>query len=116
MKELICICCPKGCHLEVDESNNYAVTGNSCPRGAAYGYTEVTAPSRIVTATVLIDSSLSRRCPVKTNAPVSKSKVFDVMNYISTIRLHPPVWRGQVIVSNIAGTDADLVVTKDFNT
>ena len=33
MKELICITCPKGCHLKVDEENGYAVTGNSCPRG-----------------------------------------------------------------------------------
>ena len=28
MKELICIVCPKGCHLRVDEDNGYAVTGN----------------------------------------------------------------------------------------
>ena len=28
MKELICIVCPKGCHLQVDEANDYKVTGN----------------------------------------------------------------------------------------
>ena len=33
MKELICIVCPKGCHLQVDEAHDYAVTGNSCPGG-----------------------------------------------------------------------------------
>ena len=27
MKELICIVCPKGCHLKVDEENGCAVTG-----------------------------------------------------------------------------------------
>ena len=37
MKEVICICCPKGCHLQVDEQNDYAVTGNGCPNGIAYG-------------------------------------------------------------------------------
>ena len=30
-KELVCIVCPRGCHLTIDENNN--VTGNSCPRG-----------------------------------------------------------------------------------
>ena len=35
IKELICICCPKGCHLRVDTANDYAVTGNACPNGAA---------------------------------------------------------------------------------
>ena len=39
IKELICICCPKGCHLRVDTANDYAVTGNACPNGAAYGST-----------------------------------------------------------------------------
>ena len=29
MKELICIVCPKGCHLKVDEENGCAVTGLS---------------------------------------------------------------------------------------
>ena len=33
MRELICITCPKGCHLKVDEENDYKVTGNGCPRG-----------------------------------------------------------------------------------
>ena len=37
MKELICITCPKGCHLKVDEEHGYTVTGNSCPRGEEYG-------------------------------------------------------------------------------
>ena len=36
MKELICIVCPKGCHLRVDEDNGYAVTGNGCPRGGVW--------------------------------------------------------------------------------
>ena len=29
MKELVCIVCPRGCRLQVDEDNGYAVTGNS---------------------------------------------------------------------------------------
>ena len=31
MKELICIVCPRGCHLHVDDENGYTVSGNSCP-------------------------------------------------------------------------------------
>ena len=47
IKELICICCPKGCHLRVDTANDYAVTGNACPNGVAYGKEELTHPTRI---------------------------------------------------------------------
>ncbi len=31
MKELICIVCPNGCHLRVDETGGCRVTGNACP-------------------------------------------------------------------------------------
>lgn len=34
MKELICIVCPKGCHLHVDENEDYRVSGQGCARGA----------------------------------------------------------------------------------
>ena len=54
MRELICITCPKGCHLRVDEEKDYKVTGNGCPRGAVYGKKECTHPTRVVTSTVKI--------------------------------------------------------------
>ena len=49
MKEVICTCCPQGCHLQVDEANDYKVTGNGCPNGIAYGKEELTHPTRIIT-------------------------------------------------------------------
>lgn len=49
MTNLICITCPKGCHLTVDEGNDYAVTGNSCPRGAEYARNELLHPVRMIT-------------------------------------------------------------------
>ena len=34
MKEFVCIECPKGCRLTIDENLN--VTGNTCIRGKNY--------------------------------------------------------------------------------
>ena len=51
MKELICIVCPKGCHLRVDEADNYRVEGNGCARGEVYGREELTNPTRTITST-----------------------------------------------------------------
>ena len=34
MTEMICIVCPKGCHLKVDEENGYKVTGVGYGSGA----------------------------------------------------------------------------------
>ena len=41
MTNVICIVCPKGCHLSVDEENDYAVTGFGCERGREYGKKEL---------------------------------------------------------------------------
>ena len=46
MANIICIVCPKGCRLTVDE-NTLAVTGNGCPRGAEYGKNELTHQVRV---------------------------------------------------------------------
>ena len=97
MKELICIVCPKGCCLHVDESNDYAVTGNGCARGAMYGRTELTNPTRVVTSTVCVSGAELPRCPVKTNRAVPKEKVFKVMECIASVRAQAPITVGQIL-------------------
>jgi CxxC motif-containing protein len=113
MKELICIVCPKGCHLRVDEADNYAVQGNACPRGAEYGKAELTNPTRVVTSTVCVEGGSVRRCPVKTNRPIAKAKMFDVMACINALHVQAPVTVGQVLLADICNTGADLVATGD---
>ena len=83
MKELICITCPKGCHLKVDEET-FAVTGNGCPRGAVYGANELRNPVRVVTSTVIVEGP-ARRLPVKTDRAIPKGKMFEVMEEIAKI-------------------------------
>jgi CxxC motif-containing protein len=114
MKDLICIVCPKGCHLQVDEENDYAVTGNSCPRGADYGKAELTHPTRTVTSTVRCTGSIHPRCPVKTDRPIPKEQVFQVMEALNALTVAAPVQVGQVLLEHICGTDANLVATRDL--
>ena len=112
MKELICIKCPKGCHLHVDDENGYAVTGNSCERGAEYGKKELTNPTRVLTSTVAIAGALHRRCPVKTVHAIPKEKLFAVMRQLDAVRLTAPVQVGDVALADAAGTGCPVVVTK----
>ena len=72
MKDLICIMCPKGCHLKVDEEHGYTVTGNRCPRGAEYGHNELKNPTRVITSTVRLRSKSACRLPVKTDGQIPK--------------------------------------------
>ncbi len=114
MKELICIVCPQGCRLKVDEEHGFAVTGNGCPRGAEYGRVELTAPTRTVTSTVRCEGGAHPRCPVKTDRPVPKGSVFSVMEALEGVALAAPVKVGQVVVENVCGTGANVVATRDL--
>ncbi len=112
MRELICICCPRGCHLKVDDNLN--VTGNFCPRGEKYGKQEVSNPTRVVTSTVRIDNAELAMCPVKTKDPVSKAKIFDVMKSINGTHIQAPVHIGDVIIANVCDTGVDVVSTRNM--
>lgn len=114
MKELICIVCPKGCHLHVDEANDYKVTGNGCPRGAEYGRIELTHPTRVVTSTVRCAGGRYPRCPVKTDRPVPKEQIFEVMRALDQVELTAPVQVGQVVLSDVCRTGANVVATKSM--
>ena len=114
MKELICIVCPRGCRLKVDEENGFSVTGNSCPRGAEYGKNEISDPRRTVTSTVRIDGAAFRRCPVRTSSPIPKAQMFALMDALNDVELHSPVKRGEVVIENVLGTGSDVIVTRDM--
>lgn len=114
MKEFICICCPQGCHLQVDEENGYKVTGNTCKRGEEYGKTECTAPVRVVTTTAWIENGTLEKCPVKTSKAIPKEKIFEAASKIKSLQLKAPVKIGDVVIKGVCGTDADVVVTKNI--
>lgn len=115
IREMICINCPLGCHLTVDDSdkNNIIVSGNTCPRGKIYGINEVTAPKRMVTSSVSVSGSDILRVSVKTSEPVPKDKIFDCLDVIRTITATAPVKIGDVLYKNVCGSGSDIIATKN---
>lgn len=113
MAEIICITCPKGCHLQVDETT-LAVTGNACPRGAEYGRNELTHPVRVVTSTVRIKGASIDRCPVKTKGSVPKETMFRIMAALDSVCLTAPVTCGDIVLPDVCGTGVDVVATRSL--
>ena len=114
MKEMICIVCPRGCALTVDEDNNYEVRGNACPRGATYGQKELIAPMRSLSSTVRVQGSSLAVAPVKSKSELPKGLILEAMQVLNTISLRAPLKRGAVVCSNILGTGVDVIVTRDI--
>lgn len=110
-RELICISCPKGCHLKVDEES-LSVSGNSCPKGAEYGVNEVTNPVRIITSTVKVEGGDTAVVPVKTQKAIPKGLTMKCMEEINKITVEAPVKIGDIVIKNIFETGVDIVATK----
>ena len=110
VKTLTCIECPIGCEMEVGVEDGKAVyvKGNTCPRGKMYAENEVVCPKRVVTSTVRAKNGMM--IPVKTDRPVRKEDVFEVMRKINAATCNVPVKIGDVIIENISD-DANLIVS-----
>lgn len=113
--ELTCIGCPMGCPLVVEMENGAVtrVTGNTCPRGDAYGRKEVTNPTRIVTSTVRVRGGTLPMVSCKTRTDIPKGKIFDVVRALKTVTVPAPVTIGQVLVDNVADTGVAIIATKN---
>ena len=116
MKELICINCPLGCHLTIDDSdiNNIIVTGNSCPRGKKYGIDEVTNPKRMVTSSVKVKGGSQDVVSVKTKEAIPKKLIFDLLEELKNVTLKAPVKIGDIVIKDALSTGVDVVVTKNI--
>ena len=112
IKKLTCIECPVGCDITVELNGPtvIAVSGNSCPRGDMYARNEVVCPRRVITTTVRTASG--KIVPVKTNKPVKKSEIFNVMAKINAVIAKDGIKEKDVVVSNIT-EDIDLIATYD---
>ena len=112
----LCIECPLGCRLEVDDRDGdvVEVRGFSCKRGQEYARQEHVDPRRTVTTTVAMSGSVWTRLPVKTARPVPKARVRDVCRSLRTLRVAAPVTLGQVIARDVLGLGIDVIATRDM--
>ena len=121
MKQMICIVCPRGCHLEVSAPPECVVTGNACSRGAVYGREEMLDPKRIVTTScplaidkTKISLSMPHRLPVRTTIGIPKQMVQELVAELSKKEIALPVEEGQVLIENWRDTKASVIATRSI--
>ncbi len=114
--ELICIVCPKGCHLEVTQGNEgLNVTGNQCKRGPVYAQKELTEPTRVLTTTVKIKNGILNRLPVVTEGEILKQSLEDAMELLNNVELEAPVQTDQVIIKNLLGSGVNVIAARSMD-
>lgn len=114
-RKLTCIICPRGCELCVSmdaEGKILNISGQGCKRGPVYAEDECTHPKRTVTSTVRVKGG--GLVAVKTSSPIPKELVFDCMREINSAVAECEVHVGDVIISNVLNTGADIVASGEI--
>ncbi|MDR0908413.1 MAG: DUF1667 domain-containing protein [Spirochaetaceae bacterium] len=115
MKELLCITCPNGCHLEAGfEGDELIVTGNQCKRGIDFARAELTNPTRTLCSTVKTVFPKTPVVSVRTAGEIPKGKIFDVMHAINGVTLSKSIGIGEVVVPNVCGLGVDIIATSNI--
>ena len=113
--KMICINCPRGCELDVEQTadGTVTVTGNACPRGEDYGRSELVNPTRMVTGLVRV-AGLRKPLPVKTKTAIPKGKIDATLFALHQTTVQLPVAIGDVVIPEVAGTGVDVVATANY--
>ena len=112
-KTLTCIECPMGCEINVTlkEGKVKEIIGNGCIRGKAYAESEVVCPKRVLTSTVRTEEG--KMIAVKTDRPIPKESIFEVMEKINKVVCPFPISLGDVVIKNVI-EDINLVVSDNL--
>lgn len=106
--ELVCIVCPRGCRLSV---NDGVVSGNACKRGEAFAISESTLPMRSVCSTVATVFDDYPVLPVRTDGEIPKAKIPMLMQEINAVKVDKRLKRGDVVIDGVVGTNVKLIAT-----
>lgn len=112
-RNLTCIICPRGCLLEAEiNGDSVSVSGNACPKGEKYGIDECLHSVRTVTAIVRVGNREDTMLSVKTENPIPKENIFDLMDIINSKIVYAPIEIGDIICDNVFGTN--VIATKQI--
>jgi CxxC motif-containing protein len=117
-KKIKCIVCPIGCCIIVDFNEKtkeiISFSGNECKRGIKFIKEELTSPSRLLTTTIKINSTINSRLPVRSDVPVPKEKMLEIMQEVKKIKVNIPVKAGQVIAEDFLGSGINILSSSTF--
>ncbi|MBU1084181.1 MAG: DUF1667 domain-containing protein [Candidatus Omnitrophota bacterium] len=113
-RTITCIECPAGCSLtvNVEGSKVTGTDGAKCPKGESYAVSEIEHPARTVTSTVAGEGLTLKLIPVRTDGPVPKDRIMDVMKEIRKINVTESVRTGDKVSEDLLGLGINLIATR----
>jgi CxxC motif-containing protein len=124
---MVCFICPKSCRLTVtndsntvangsntvnNDSNAVIVENNRCPRGVEFARKELTDPERSLTSTMRVTNGALPLVSVRSDAPVKKGELKDVVKLLDSMTVEAPVAGGQVLLPLAGKNRINIIATR----
>ncbi|HQN75017.1 MAG TPA: DUF1667 domain-containing protein [Bacillota bacterium] len=110
-KEFICIVCPRGCRVKVDDY--MVISENQCRRGETYVLNEMKNPKRVLTTTVRTIFEEIPRVSVKTSDAIPKELLYQAMELINQVVITKEMDIHDIVIKNILNTGVNVVLTRE---
>ncbi len=115
MESIVCIVCPNGCELEVENvDGEISVRNNKCKKSVDFARTELLCPKRTISSTVKTVFPDAPVLPVRVSAEIPKTRIFDVMKEINAVCIDKRIGAGEVIIQDVLGLGADIIATSNI--
>lgn len=95
-----------------DDSIILEIEGANCTRGREYVENELKNPMRCVTSSVRVNGGTLPITSVRLTSLIPRDKMAQVIAELHHVTLEAPVTIGQVVISDILGLGACVIVTK----
>jgi len=115
--KIICIVCPNGCEMEVTElsTTKVDISGYKCEKGKEYAHQEIINPARTVTTTIKVKNGFIKRLPIRSESPIPKDIILEIMEKIKAFEIEAPVQSGDIIIENILNTGINIIASKSVD-
>ena len=114
-KDIRCIVCPTGCMVHVENVNGeLIIEGHSCQRGEEYAREEFIAPKRILTTTIRVKNGLLPLIPVRSDKPIQKDKLREVLKEIAQTVIKAPIKMGDILIEHVLGLNINIIASRDL--
>ena len=112
-KKITCIICPAGCLITAcGRDGKVDISGNGCEKGEAYAVKEYLAPERMVTSLIMNKKGIP--VPVKTQIPVPKERIYDVLRAMRDTVIDCGVKIGDTVITDVCGLGVNIVATANI--
>jgi CxxC motif-containing protein len=111
--------CPNGCLIEAELTGDRppklrSLRGNRCKKGKSWVKQEVENPTRTISTSLSVRGGDFGSVSVRTAQAVPREKIPAVMAEIRALgTLDAPLHIGQVLLQNPAGTETEVIVTRE---